>query len=303
MRRRGRAGCAPAAAWCALALVAGCSSTDAPASARDGGLSAADGAATDGSSDDRTDVPDSAPTGCPRGLPGAELVEVREAGEAFCIDAREVTQIDYAAFLEVARGTRETDECDWNVIDAPCPSGEEWQGGCGEPDGPCPNHFDPVGTPERRMGCVDWCDAKAYCEWAGKRLCGGLGGRVVTLEENWGPDSPVLTEWRFACTQGGRTKYPYGDAHEIGRCDDYSAPGPSYGSAECRGTLPRYDAIADLPGSVREWTALCEDSRCSTEGGSSAGPAASCEMSGASSMRSLSKHLGFRCCTDAGAAP
>ena len=63
--------------------------------------------------------------------------------------------------------------------------------------------------------CIDWCDAHAYCAWAGKRLCGSIGG---------GPNIPSSVsiagadQWYRACSHAGDHKFPYGDTYASGTC-------------------------------------------------------------------------------------
>jgi len=51
------------------------------------------------------------------------------------------------------------------------------------------------------QGYISGLQARAACEHSGKRLCS--------------PD-----EWRNACMGPRRTVFPYGDSHEVGRCND-----------------------------------------------------------------------------------
>lgn len=63
------------------------------------------------------------------------------------------------------------------------------------------------------MVCVDFCDAIAFCKWAGKRLCGSLDAPKNTLlesDELVEVAASIRFEWADACTQGGKTKWPYG---------------------------------------------------------------------------------------------
>jgi formylglycine-generating enzyme required for sulfatase activity len=116
--------------------------------------------------------------------------------------------------------------------------------------------------------CVDVCDARAYCAWAGKRLCGEIGGDIldVTQQMNEHAD-PERSEWHRACTQAGATIYPYGDTYEPGRCIDAElSPNIIYNvdsHLECEGGYP---GLFHMSGNAGEW-----DNSCTAYGGSPAG--------------------------------
>jgi len=117
------------------------------------------------------------------------------------------------------------------------------------------------------MGCVDFCDADAYCKWAGKRLCGRIGGGTLTVDESI---EPKASEWVNACTQGGKTKLPYGDAFEFGQCLDRTLvpdgvvnketaqaalADPTKIAPDCHGTEPPFDKICSMSVGLQEWDA------------------------------------------------
>ena len=114
------------------------------------------------------------------------------------------------------------DGCELNteLVDHPTGSGT----------GPWCDKFKPKETPNAPMSCVDWCDAAAYCAWAGKRLCGAIGGGQ-TPEKSVG--DPLADEWLYVCTNGGKTKYPYGDTEDKTKC-----------SADDRASVDAYPACA-----------------------------------------------------------
>jgi sulfatase modifying factor 1 len=102
---------------------------------------AASGAETSASDADASDCPGNA---------GPVAIRVGAAPNTFCIDATEVTNAQYRAFL-AAKGSDlggQPETCTWNTSYLP----GVW---------PVPPTLDgfPVVT-------VDWCDAHAYCAWA-----------------------------------------------------------------------------------------------------------------------------------------
>ena len=118
-------------------------------------------------------------------------------GRTFCIDTTEVTRAEYRDFLLAtagdAAGQRAT--CAWNDSFAPAARG-------------CPvSTFQPETQGDRPVVCIDWCDAVAYCAWAGKRLCGQIGGGSLPGFFG-GAFDPARSQWHAACTRNGARAYP-----------------------------------------------------------------------------------------------
>ncbi len=182
-------------------------------------------------------------------------------GSTYCIDTTEVTMAHYAAFLAEKKndlsGQREI--CKDNTSFEPPGESDTAIIRCAD------DYFWPDTRPDWPMGCVDFCDADAYCKWAGKRLCGRIGGGAsMTAEESI---DPKVSEWVHACTQGGKTKLPYGDTFADGRCidatrmpksgadiEEWGVLGdPQKNAPECRGTEPPFDKIYSMSVGLLEW--------------------------------------------------
>lgn len=242
-------------------------------------------------------------------------VQTKE-GHVFCMDAREVSWREYETFLGAKQGdvSGQPPECAWNERFEPVYYGPMHP----EPDSTmCEERFRPV-SKETAANCMDFCDAHAYCAWAGKRLCGSVGGSNSGVNDygklGLEPASPQM-EWGYACTQGGATAYPYGEDYVAGRCVDmeWVAQGAagalditSLEGRSCHGEASPFDRIHDLIGNVGEWSNLCRGDvngfSCMTAGGASTQvePRQPCAgNAGTTYARSANPSRGLRCCADA----
>ncbi len=158
--------------------------------------------------------------------------------------------------------------------------------------------YDPSGRPDHPVVCIDWCDARAYCEWAGKRLCLDAGGKPT--------NGDVSSEWGYACTANLTLTFPYADTYEPATCN-----GKDLGLAKltpvgslsgCEGGLP---GLFDMSGNALEWAGSCKgtDARaeCTASGGSykNGENFLECFPAHSTPPRSfVANDLGFRCCAD-----
>jgi formylglycine-generating enzyme len=192
-------------------------------------------AAVDASVADRADGGNDASSAeCPsRGGPTPVKVTLPKGG-FYCIDRTEVTRAQYRAFLASDGVVNTHPRCSGNMGFVPSVTldGDEL----------------PV------MG-IDWCDAHAFCHWAGKRLCGRIGGGPQTVA-----GATTNAEFVDACSRGGTRAYPYGPTYEAAACNgaQYGAGAPvAVGTAQaCEGG---YEGIFDLSGNVAEWVGACDE--------------------------------------------
>lgn len=150
---------------------------------------------------------------CARARPGPSMVSITTAaGKSFCIDRHEVTMAQYQEFVTaIGDGPiPKIEGCELNKELVEHPTGS---------DGPWCDKFKPKEFPDAPVSCVDWCDAAAYCAWAGKRLCGAIGGGQTPEKA---VNDPFADEWLYVCTNGGKTKYPYGDTEDGSKCSSDS---------------------------------------------------------------------------------
>ncbi|MFZ5893276.1 MAG: SUMF1/EgtB/PvdO family nonheme iron enzyme [Myxococcota bacterium] len=197
---------------------------------------------------------------CPAGLHGPSLVKVpTPSGGIMCIDATEVTQAQYAEFLAVKAGdaSGQRPECALNLYFDP-------PEGCSRT---VPVSSNPSAHPQQ---CVDWCDAVAYCEWAGKRLCGHIEQGAVAWRD--GSDA-TKDQWFNACSSGGTNTFPFGATCNASACNWSNSQSIEVGSlSACQAQGP-YAGVFDLSGNAGEWEDSCtgyENLRdnCRVRGGS-----------------------------------
>jgi formylglycine-generating enzyme len=232
-----------------------------------------------------------------QGVRGAPMVLATVTdGVAFCIDVREATITEWNVFLKTA-GTRPAQP-------PPCDANDAWPD-LGE------DSLLPVSN-------TDWCDARAFCAWQNKRLCGRIadGSEITTEAEAM---NPLVDEWLFACTSGGGAwAYPYGDTFDETICNTHltsNAIDPVLSHPDCHGVGEPYASIFDMSGNLAEWTSWCDpdpslaekDQLCHLRGGDWTKPnreeAGKCRYFEPKQRLELqSSIMGIRCCKDASAA-
>jgi sulfatase modifying factor 1 len=186
---------------------------------------------------------------CPVNLQGPPLIEIPQAGGGFyCMDRTEVTNQEYSLFLAANPGTaNQGAPCAFNTSFAPDTSAT-----CAPEE---VAKYDPVARPNVPVGCIDWCDAKRYCEWAGKRLCGAIAG---------GSNPPTSfadansSQWFRACSKAGTQKFPYGNDYKASSCNgaDVSGLHPA-DVANKPACVGGYTGLFDMSGNVHEWEDSC----------------------------------------------
>ena len=159
-----------------------------------------------------------------------EMVHVADYG--FHIDKYEVTNAQYAVFLNL-KGNQSEGGVTWLEDDSEHVLIERGSG-----------RFTPKsGYADHPVIEVSWYGAKAYCEWAGKRL-------------------PTEEEWQQACQGKDGRKYPWGSSFGSGKANIFGS-GDVYDMTAPVGTFPGgaspYGAM-DMSGNVWEWTSSFYDS-------------------------------------------
>jgi formylglycine-generating enzyme required for sulfatase activity len=159
-----------------------------------------------------------------------------------CIDTTEVTVAQYREFVVAVDGGAfpQPPECSFNGNDF-------------TPAGGMP------GTSKNANPIADlnWCQAWAFCAWAGKSLCGTFDGGAVPFV---GFTNSAQSVWMSACSADGTQSYPYGAVFEAGACNlglvDANAPvAPVASYTQCVGSLP---GLFDMVGNVKEWENSCQ---------------------------------------------
>lgn len=257
---------------------------DDPGEARDAG--GGDGGIDDTGAAADVATADVAP---PDGAPPAERVPTVVAG-GFRITATEITQRQYQEFLVAVDGTNVAQPavCAWNASFAPAAGSD-----CA---------LDANTTPNRPVRCVDWCDAHAFCEWAGLRLCGSIEGGPTPFADF---KNPGVSQWQKACGGTANTPYPYGASLNPAACSfalGQSGPPTDVGVMQaCEGG---YTGVFDMLGNVGEWEDSCDAATgaadsCRIRGGyyTYAADVITCGTGEAPRRDQASAKFGIRCCS------
>jgi formylglycine-generating enzyme required for sulfatase activity len=224
-------------------------------------------------------APDADAGGCP-GTAGPPSVRIVLDAGTFCIDSTEITNAQYATFL--ASG--------FTIPPSSVPPA------CVGTTSFVPLSGWPATYPRMPVVQVTWCDAYAYCLWAGKRLCGEIGGGPLPQTD---VSNAALSQWYAACSGGGALTYPYGNTFDVTICGgERTITLQNAGTpAQCVGGFP---GIYNMSGNVWEWTDSCGINLCYSMGGAYDGTMAdmACAATRSWERDSGAGNIGFRCCSD-----
>lgn len=177
-----------------------------------------------------------------------------------CIDGTPVTNGQYKAFLAAQERPFSGTACGQT---APTDIGRLAPSECRDLDAKRPEILD---DPMMPAVCVTICDARGFCEWAGKHLCGGLDGKPQEDFEDIGHDRD---EWTHACTENGAHFFSTGDAWDPSGCvvigGALESPQPVDREERCEGP----PGVFDLIGNVLVWIDACTGNECRCAGESS----------------------------------
>jgi formylglycine-generating enzyme required for sulfatase activity len=238
----------------------------------------------DGGADAPVDALEAGPVVCPDAAPGPTMVNINQI---YCIDSTEVTIGQYAAFLDAGPGTMQVPVfCAQNTTYFPL----NWDASSGPQQANLP------------VVNLDWCDAYMFCQWAGKRLCGKIGGGATPY--NAYADASV-SQWMHACVGGdaGRA-YPYGSTFDASACQTGGIDVTDAGAfPNCQGG---FAGIFDMSGNAAEWEDSCVNYAgagagtvpCAVRGGSwgTGALAAACNAQAQGPRGTPYSYVGFRCC-------
>ncbi len=195
---------------------------------------------------------------------------------SFYLDKYEVTNAQFAAFLN-ARGNQKEGGARWAELGTVFSLIQD-QGG----------RFAPRPGFEQHPAIeVSWEGARAYCQWAGKRL-------------------PTETEWQRACAGSEGRIFPWGAEFSAERVNLFGDK-DGFGRTAPVGSFPTGatpQGVMDLAGNVWEWTAADSASAAYLRGGSWVNGKALAKCAGRASVSSAhsyikSNSLGFRCARSA----
>jgi formylglycine-generating enzyme required for sulfatase activity len=178
----------------------------------------------------------------------------------YCVDSTEITIDDFQLFLTSVKGN----VADYLPESGTCSTVNGIPGNWGTQHNPY-DGGPPLGS--AAAGGLNWCSVYAYCAWAGKRMCGAVGGGgMLDIGQ---VDNAAVSEWFNACSHGNDQlhKFAYGIAYDASACavDDAGASYP-LPVASYPGCVGGYDGLFDMSGNVAEWTNECTFDACAAPG-------------------------------------